>query len=359
MKKRKWNAVLAVVLCIGLTSCYGGEKKAETVTASPSSEPTETAGNTIHEDNANSVVVYSPHDAEPLNAAVVSFMKKYPDIKVEIVAGGTGELCERIKAGEADPHADILWGGGADSIAAYADLFEEYHCENESLIDPRFRDAAGKWTGESPLPMVIIYNKKLLSEKNIAPPTSWQDCLKEEFKGQIAYCRPSKSGSAYTQLCTMILANGGKDAGWDYVKKFVAGLDGKILESSGQCHKLVASGEYLIGITIEKSAATYLNDPTIGFSYPSEGTSAVPDATAIVKNCRHKENAQIFMNFVTSADCETEQSRDWKRRPSRSDVTIPEGLIGTDKIALVNYDFNWAANNKTDIINRFNEIFGK
>ena len=93
--------------------------------------------------------------------------------------------------------------------------------------------------------MVIIYNKKLLKEAGLSAPESWADCLRPEFKGQIAYCMPSKSGSAYTQLCTMIQANGGKEAGWDYVEKFVANLNGKILDSSSKCHKLVANGEYM------------------------------------------------------------------------------------------------------------------
>ena len=36
-------------------------------------------------------------------------------LKVEVVAAGTGELCNRIAAETANPIADVLWGGGADS----------------------------------------------------------------------------------------------------------------------------------------------------------------------------------------------------------------------------------------------------
>ncbi len=37
-----------------------------------------------------SLVVYSPHDADPLQAGLALFEKAYPDIKVEIIAAGTG-----------------------------------------------------------------------------------------------------------------------------------------------------------------------------------------------------------------------------------------------------------------------------
>jgi ABC-type Fe3+ transport system substrate-binding protein len=51
----------------------------------------------------------------------------------------------------------------------------------------------------------------------------------------------------------MIFAAGTEEAGWEFVEAFYANLDGKVQDSSGNCHKLVASGEYTVGVTIEKS----------------------------------------------------------------------------------------------------------
>ena len=57
------------------------------------------------------VVVYSPHDADPLNAGVELFKKAYPGIDVEVVAAGTGELAQRVVAEAANPQCDVFWGG--------------------------------------------------------------------------------------------------------------------------------------------------------------------------------------------------------------------------------------------------------
>ncbi|MCI2049746.1 MAG: extracellular solute-binding protein [Lachnospiraceae bacterium] len=326
-------------------------------------EPRSTSANTaeasvsVSENTDDKLVICTPHDADPMNAAISLFMSEYPDIRVEVLAAGTGELIEKLQSESAAPTADVLWGGGADSLAAHPDLFESYICANNDFIDAGFKAADYKWTGESPLPMVIIYNKKRLSEEGISAPKSWQDCLKPEFKGEIAYCRPSKSGSAYTQLCTMILANGGKTDGWDYVEKFVKNLDGHIFESSSKCHKMVASGDYLIGITIEKSALTYRDDPNIGFCYPTEGTSAVPDAISIVKGCPDEKNAKLFVDFVTSKECQAEQRDDWDRRPVRNDMKASAALTDLRGIKLIDYDFSWAAADKDEIITRFDRIF--
>lgn len=55
-------------------------------------------------------------------------------------------------------------------------------------------------------------------------PTTWEGLCNENLKGKIAYCSPSKSGSAYTQLCTMLFSQPTIEEGWDLVGKFIANL---------------------------------------------------------------------------------------------------------------------------------------
>ncbi|WP_138310403.1 MULTISPECIES: ABC transporter substrate-binding protein [unclassified Clostridium] len=372
MKKRFLTASLAAMMVLSLAACGGGDKPADTTAAPAATEaPAETkaeekaeepkaeaaaAGEKAPEDYKGTVVVYSPHDADPLNAGVNLFMEKYPNVKVEVVAAGTGELCNRIAAETANPIADVLWGGGADSLAAFKEYFEPYVCANDEFIGAAYKDPDGLWIGESPLPMVIFYNKDLIEKDGLTIPETWEDLTKPEWKGKIAYCLPSKSGSAYTQLCTMILGHGGKEDGWDFIKKLYDNLDGKIVDSSGKCHKMVADGEFYVGLTLEKAAVQYKDDPSVGFVYPKDGTSAVPDGVALVKGCPNEENAKLFIDFVTSKECQTEQSGNWGRRPVRSDMEVGEGMAKLEDIPLVDYDFDWAANEKEAIIEHFNDI---
>ncbi|GHU78032.1 ABC transporter substrate-binding protein [Clostridia bacterium] len=299
------------------------------------------------------LVVYSPHDANPLNAGIALFEAAYPDIKVEVVAAGTGELLQRIAAEAQNPLADVLWGGGADSLAAFKSYFTPYVSANDDVIGDAYKDPDDLWIGESPLPMVIFYNKELVSEDQA--PKTWDDLLDPQWKGKIAFASPAKSGSAFTQLCTMIFAHGGPDGGgWDFVRAFYANLDGKVQDSSGNCHKMVASGEYPIGVTLEKSAVLYADNPNVAYVYPA-GNSAVPDGVALVKGGPNPDNAKLFIDFVTGLACQTEQSTNWSRRPVRSDLQ-PVGLPALDTLDLCEYDFDWAANNKEDIIEQWQDI---
>ncbi len=299
-----------------------------------------------------SLVVYSPHDADPLNAGVAMFQAAYPDIDVQVIAAGTGELCQRIVAESENPQGDVLWGGGADTLAGYVDYFDAYVCANDDVIGEAYKDADDMWIGESPLPMVIIYNKNLIAEEDV--PKTWDDLCNESLKGKIAYASPAKSGSAYTQLCTMLFSKDTIDEGWELVFNFIKNLDGKVQDSSGNCHKLVASGEYAIGVTIEKSAVLYNDNPDIGYIYPAKN-SAVPDGVALVKNCPNPDNAKLFIDFVTGLECQTAQNADWARRPVRSDLT-PVGLVGLDTLDLGNYDFAYAAKNKAEIVEKWNDL---
>ena len=153
MKKRFLTASLATMMVLSLAACGGGkaadtttapaateapadtkaEDKAEETKAEETKAEAEAAGEKAPEDYKGTVVVYSPHDADPLNAGVNLFMEKYPNVKVEVVAAGTGELCNRIAAETANPIADVLWGGGADSLAAFKEYFEPYVCANDEF----------------------------------------------------------------------------------------------------------------------------------------------------------------------------------------------------------------------------------
>ena len=353
--KKLMAMLLALVMVFALCACgqtaAPAEQPAEKPAEAPAEAPAEPAEK-APEDYTGSLVVYSPHDADPLAAGVAMFEAAYPNIKVEVIAAGTGELCQRVVAESANPQGDVLWGGGADTLAAYVDYFDPYVCANDDVIGEAYKDADDMWIGESPLPMVFVYNKTMLDEADV--PTTWEGLCDPALKGKIAYCSPAKSGSAYTQLCTMLFSQPSIEEGWDLVGRFIENLDGKIQDSSGNCHKLVASGEYALGVTIEKSAVKYNDNPDIGFVYP-EKNSAVPDGVALIKNCPNPENAKLFIDFVTSLECQKAQNADWARRPVRSDLT-PVGLCELSSLDLGDYDFAYAANNKESIVEKWNDL---
>lgn len=364
---KKWTALLlacatmlSLAACGGNSGNNGGGAGSQTPSGPAASTPTTPdnsgSGEKAPADYTGTLVVYSPHDTDPLNAGVAMFEKAYPNVTVEVVADGTGNLLNRIAAESAAPMADILWGGGADSLAAYKQYFQPYKPSCIDLLDPTLYDPDYLWIGESPLPMVFLVNTDLVSEADT--PQTWKDLADPKWAGKIAFADPASSGSAFTQLCTILMDYGKADddyaEGWALVQSMIKNL--VIQSGSSGAHKNVDSGEYPIGITLEKAAVQYDTSDAghLKIVYPTDGTSAVPDGVAIVKGCPNQELAELFVEYVLSAECQTAQNKDFGRRPIRSDVT-PEGLMGLNEFAIMSYNFDYAANNKAHIVEKWQD----
>ena len=203
--------------------------------------------------------------------------------------------------------------------------------------------------------MVFLVNTDLVAEADI--PQSWKDLADPKWEKKFAIADPASSGSAYTQLNTMLMIYGQVDddyaAGWEFVKGLMKNL--VVQSGSSAAHKNVDSGEYPIGITLEKAAVQYdLTNGHLKMIYPSDGTSAVPDGIAIVKDCKNLELAQLFVEYALSAECQEAQNKDYGRRPIRSDVT-PVGLEPLSSITLMNYNFDYAGANKAEIVEKWQD----
>ncbi len=142
-----------------------------------------------------------------------------------------------------------MFGGGVESLEACRALFEPYVCRGAEQILPQYRAQDSSWTPFSSLPVVLVYNPKLLSSGQLS---CWADLLDPALRGQIAFADPSVSGSSYTALVTMLCALGG-DAD-EVLQTFAENLDGKLLSGSGAIISAVANGEALVGITLEETA---------------------------------------------------------------------------------------------------------
>lgn len=347
--KRVMALLLIFVMLFSMVGC--GQKEVDTSEVG-NSEPEGTTSKDA-ENVSDNLVVYVSHKEDVYGPIVKEFQER-TGIQVDIVAAGTGEMLSRIETESSNSQGDIMFGGGVESLEAYKEYFEPYETKEVDNIDGVFLAPDNTWTGFSALPMVVMYNKKLVAEEDV--PKTWEDLLDEKWKGQIAYTDPNLSGSCFTALVTMMYAHPEND-GWDFVRKFVNNLDGKLLNSSSAIFKGVADGEYAVGITLEESAQRYvLAGAEVGFVYPAEGTSMVPDGIAIIKGSKNLENAKTFLDFAVSQDIQNMIVSEMSRRSIRSDVAPSEGLISIDEIPAVDYDVASVSKNKAKILNTWKKV---
>ena len=326
---KRTGCIFLLLIFLLLTAC----------SAQPSSD--EAAFSPAEEDR---LVIYTSHKQE-LWWPIVQEFEERTGIWVEVVTGGSNELLERIAAEADAPEADVMFGGGVDSIEVYRDYLEPYKPSGLSLVPEEYRSEGGVWTPFSVLPVVIIYNTKLIDDGAI---TSWSDIMDEAYRGRIAFADPAVSGSSYTSLVTLLRALGGDMD--ENLHGFAENLDGVELDGSGDVLTAVANGSSWIGITLEETALKRVEaGDSIALVYPDDGTSLVPDGTAIVRGAKHMDNARRFLDFTVSRDVQgllTEQYR----RPVRSDIALDGALPDVDELDVLDYDISWACENHNNVL---------
>ncbi len=304
-------------------------------------------------DESRRLVIYTSHKEEVYGPVIEEFEER-TGIWVELVTGGTGELLERIRKEKAAPAADIMFGGGVESLLSYVDCFEPYTVSGAGNFIPGVRQKGDFCTPFSSLPFVIIYNTRLVRKDEIR---GWKDLLDEKWKGRIAFADPAVSGSSYSAAITMLTALGGDR--WEQLERFYRNLDSVILEDSGDVAQLVDSGALSVGITLEQTALKSIAQGSrIGIVYPEEGTSILPDGTALIAGAPDRANAVAFLEFVQGTDVQEQVVNSFSRRSVRVDVADREGLLAADRIPLIEYDIEEASAIKEEFLTRW-RAFGK
>ena len=298
------------------------------------------------------LVVYTSHKEEVYTPIIREFEER-TGIWVEVVTGGTNELLQQIEKEKDAPRADVMFGGGVESLESYRDCFTPYICREADRIREGFQSQCGYWTPFSALPVVLIYNTKLVTAESV---TSWVDLEKPAFRGNIAFADPQISGSSYTALVTRILAGGGEDC----LAGFRSALEGRQSDSSGAVLSDVARGSALVGITLEETALQHISaGEDIALVYPADGTACVPDGSALVKGAPHEENARRFLDFTVSRDVQSLVGRRFCRRAVRGDIPADPSLPPLGTLNLVDYDVEWASKHRDRLLSDWAFLLGE
>jgi iron(III) transport system substrate-binding protein len=298
---------------------------------------------------AAEVVLYSSNPSELLDLVTKGFEAK-SGIKVSVVRLGTGEAMKRIAAEKDKPLCDVFWSGDVAVLENAKENFQPYRSPEAKALPAGYVEKDARWTASNAHVMIIMANKSLVKAADM--PKTWKDLLDPKWKGKVVMANPEKSGSAYAQAYGFY-----KLFGYEGIKTLIG--NAKILDSSSLIYKGVAAGEYPLGITMEYAAHRYIagGDKNVAIIYPADGAFISPEATGIVKNCPHPEEAKKFVDYLISKKVEDEIFDKFSRRPARLDADDTEGLPSLKKITVLkSFDFIEANRLEKEILAKWKEI---
>lgn len=296
---------------------------------------------TAEEPDTNKLVLYTSAGASEYELIVNLFNEKYPDIEVEIVSGGTGEMASRINAEKAAPYGDVMMGGGDTIYRSIADCLEAYRSTEADNLFAEFMPEDNLYTPCYINVNSIIVNKTLIEELGVEV-TGWESLCDERLKGKVSFANPADSGSALEVIVNMLAAmngTGNLEDGWAFVERFLINLDGKFASGSSAAYKSVVEGEYPVGLCNEDKTISYMKDGADVYAvYAKEGITLRTSNIALIKGGANPKNAKLFIDFVVSQECQTAMEAGVNVRPIRADVPMTtEGRVPTEDLVQIAY----------------------
>lgn len=296
------------------------------------------------------VVHYNANGSKMARAITAAFQKKYPNIKVETIVGGSGELLARVKGEKGRPRGDV-YNGSMETLESSPDLFTPTKTASHDKFPAMAIGPKNLYYGDSLSLQVIMVNTDMMSLADA--PKCWKDLADPKYKGKIIMANPSLSGSAYSQLAQMIQLYG-----WDFLAKVINNT--VFVPKSRLVYTNVSRGEAPIGITEEtkpyKEAAKGFPVKTVYFC---EGTGMRYGAVSIIKGGPNPKNAKLLYDFLNSKEGNEIGVKVRERRSPRHDVSVPKGLPPLEKVKLFAYDGLTAATSRNAYLKKFDEIFSR
>lgn len=239
------------------------------------------------------VVLYTASNDEIEKVVMQAFKTVHPGIAIEALNLSTGPIAQRAIAEKANPQADVVWmvNDVALNQLKVAGVFEPYEPKGAKLPEG-FRDPDGFWTAHNATIMAMAVNAKLLQEKKLPRPATWEDLTKPVYKGMVTMPAATKSGTGYAIAVTLYDAYG-----WDYLDKLHANIFQ--YQSSGSAPaRAAASGEVAIGLTYDTAVVQQIRaGQPIQMVYGGMSPNVLEGAGLVAKGPNPKEG-RLFMDFL-------------------------------------------------------------
>jgi putative spermidine/putrescine transport system substrate-binding protein len=291
------------------------------------------------------------------------FNEKYPDIKLTYVPGVATEIVAKAKASKDSPQFDIAFiEAGEQENGRKEGLWEpitEADVPNMKNVMPQLQVKENSGVTINFTPMGISYNAKLVQEKGLPVPTSWNDLARPEMKGNITLTEIS---SNFGRSATIMLAyaNGGSekniDPGFEKLA-IIAGYMPTFAKNAAQLQQNLQNETAAYTVwTMARSIVQKDAGLDLEFVVPEEGANLVPTVASLVKNAKHPNVAKEFINFLLTDEIQTLFATKLYYNPA-TNVTLPEEtakLLEFDTSKIVNFDFDAISENMPAWLDRFN-----
>ena len=242
-----------------------------------------------------SINVYTNLPTENITYLAEEF-ERTNNVKVNfILVNDKDTLLNKIKGINDEKVELVLTDSSILEEAKKENRFEHYVSEQTDLVNDRFKEEKGFWTGVWYDPIVLCINSDYLrlTEQNI---NGWND-LNKDNKIRIGVVDVLASSAATNLYYTFVAQYGEEDA-----IRLLQKIHTRVVQYSKYLAtpvRMAGMREVDIAISVQSETVRYMYDGfPVKIIYPEEGTSYLLTAVALLKNAENKSDAKQFIDWL-------------------------------------------------------------
>ncbi|MEU0193783.1 thiamine ABC transporter substrate-binding protein [Streptomyces afghaniensis] len=284
------------------------------------------------------------HDSWAASKDVIAAFEKQSGYKVNVLKDGdAGQAVNKAILTKANPQGDVFFGVDNTLLSRALDngLFQPYEPKGSDRIAPEYRADQDKHrvtpidTGD----ICVNYDKKYFADHKLAPPRSFDDLVKPEYKNLLVTENASTSSPGLGFLLGTAAKYG--DGGWaGYWKKLKAnGV--KVVDGWEQAYNEEFSGS--AGGKKAKGdrplVVSYASSPPVEVVYadpkPSEAPTGVAQGTCfrqveyagLLSNAKNTKGGKAFLDFLISERFQEDMPLNMYVYPVREGAQVPPEFV--------------------------------
>ena len=297
------------------------------------------------------VLLYTSVPQELATQFADAFMKKRPDIKVEIYRAGSTEVGAKLAAERevGGIRADLLWLADAP---IYYDLRKRgellaYISPEAKAIPADLKDPKGLFTAGRLINMIIAVNTEVTPLKDA--PKSWKEF--PDFGKKATMGNPLYSGSNFVTVAAFVK----RDGNWGWFERARA-KNVAVVRGNSEAASALAGKEFGIAMTLDYIIAGLIKKGApLTIVWPAEGAISVPSPIAIINGTKNPNGSKAFVDYVLSKEGQEFLVKQ-EVIPVRGDVMPPKGQPSASQIKFLPIPYEWAAENAAEIREKFEKI---
>ena len=250
--------------------------------------------------------------------------KMFPDYEIILEYMNTSTIAAKVVEEGENCSCDII----CSEEYGYLDKCEEYLAELKEFDFSVFLDEIvpqnHKYAPELKNGGCIIVNPKILNERGLSIPSSYQDLLAPEYKGLISMASPTSSGTGYMFL-RQLTNEWGEDKAFAYFEKLSENVLQFTSSGSGPVNALI-QGEVAVGLGMTSQAVTEINDGVeLEILFFDEGSPFSMYGNAVLAKSAERECVMEVFNYLATDLCKGNNERFFPDQIFKDFVPVVDG----------------------------------